>query len=88
MESNSKSIRSNQETERKKIAKDFSSVKLNVPTFLIFVLGMGFFLQTNFDFLTSHFDGYFYNSKGIVVLSLNFKKDILPLIPFCKVMGV
>ena len=40
------------------------------------MLGVGlFFLQTNFDFLTSHFDGiFFYHSKGIVVLSLNFKK--------------
>ena len=37
--------------------------------------GWVFFLQTNFDFLTSHFDGIFlYHSKGIIVLSLNLKK--------------
>ena len=42
----------------------------------IFVLGVGFFfLQTNFDFLTSHFwQNFFYHSKSIVVLSLNLKK--------------
>ena len=40
------------------------------------MLGVGFFfLQTNFDFLTSHFDGIFlYHSKDIVVLSLNLKR--------------
>ena len=41
----------------------------------IFVLGVGFFLQTNFDFLTSHFwRNFFYHSKGIVVLSSNLKR--------------
>ena len=39
----------------------------------IFVLGVVFF-QTNFDFLTSHFDRIcLYHSKGIVVLSLNLQ---------------
>ena len=34
-----------------------------------------FFLQTSFDFLTSHFDGIFkYHSKGIVVLFKFWKK--------------
>ena len=41
----------------------------------VFVLGVGFFLQTNFDFLTSYFWLNFLNhSKGIVVLSSNFKR--------------
>ena len=41
------------------------------------VMGVVFFLQTNFDFLTSHFDGIFlYHSKCIVVLSLNLKKIV------------
>ena len=41
----------------------------------IFVLGVGFFLQTNFDYLTSQFKRDFSNhSKGIVILSLNLQK--------------
>ena len=42
----------------------------------IFVLGVGFFfLQTNFDFLTSHFwRNFLYHSKAMVVLSLNLKR--------------
>ena len=32
------------------------------------------FFQTNIDFLTSHFDGFFlYHSKSIVILSLKLK---------------
>ena len=39
------------------------------------MLGWVFFLQTKFDFLTSHFDGTFlYHLKGIVVLSLKLKR--------------
>ena len=37
--------------------------------------GWVFFLQTNFDFLTSHFDGIFlFHSKVIVVLSCNLRR--------------
>ena len=37
--------------------------------------GWVFFLQTNFDFLTSHFwRNFLYHSKGIVVLSLNLRR--------------
>ena len=40
-----------------------------------FVLGVGFFLQTNFDLLTSRFRPQFlHHSKAIVVLSLNLKR--------------
>ena len=41
-----------------------------------------FFLQTIFDFLT-----FLYHPKGIVVLSSNFKKPILPAISFCQDTG-
>ena len=41
----------------------------------IFLLGVDFFLHTNFDFLTSLFDKIFlYHSKGFVVLSFNLKR--------------
>ena len=42
----------------------------------IFVARGVFFLQTNFDFLNSHFllIFFYYCSKSIVVLSLNLKK--------------
>ena len=54
----------------------------------IFVLGVGFFLQANFDFLTSQFYGVvLYHSEGFIVLSLKLKKK-LPVIIFCTVMGV
>ena len=39
----------------------------------IFVPGLGFFLQTNFAFLTSTLSNCFYHSKGIVVLSLSLR---------------
>ena len=40
------------------------------------MLGVCFFLQTNFDFLTSHFDKVFVknHSKAIVALSSNVKR--------------
>ena len=62
--------------KEKEIKKNFPL--LIVPTFDTKVTeylcsGCVFFLQTNFDFLTSHFDKIFlYQSKAIVVLSLNF----------------
>ena len=54
-----------------------SQCSVFVPTFDTFDLCSGwvFFLQTNFDFLTSHFDGiFFYHSKAIFVLSLSLKR--------------
>ena len=42
----------------------------------IFVLEVAFFLQTKFDFITSHFwwNFFLHHSKGIVFLSLNLRK--------------
>ena len=53
------------------------------------MLGVGFFLQTKFDFLTEIFlTTYFYQPNGIVVLSSNLKKNILPVIIIHKVLRV
>ena len=56
----------------------------------IFVLGMGFFLQINFDFITSHFDGFFYIiSKAILSCpELEFEIIFHRRSFFVKVMGV
>ena len=49
-----------------------------VPTFVTkvteYLCSGWFFLHTNFDSFTSLFDGFFYHSKGIVVLSLNLER--------------
>ena len=61
-----------------------------VPTFVMKVtkyLCSGFFLQTKFEFSTSHFNRIFlHQSKSIVNLSLNLK-DILPKIHFLLSYG-
>ena len=48
---------------------------------------LGFFLRTNFDFLTSHFWRGF-EGKNINVLSLNCLRNISPVIIFRKVLKV
>ena len=52
------------------------------------MLGVGFFLQTNFDFLTSHFWRNFFNNIQKVLLSwAQIWQDISPVIVFVKLWG-
>ena len=53
------------------------------------MLGVVFFLQTNFDFLTSHFRRNFvYHSKGIVVLDLNLKQYFYSSVVYMACAGM
>ena len=54
----------------------------------IFVLGVGFFLQRNFDFLISHFRRNFLYHSKVLLSWAKIRKDISPVIIFRKVMGV
>ena len=55
----------------------------------IFVLGVGFFLQTNFDFLTSNFWRNFLKIIRKLLFSWAWIwKDILPVIIFHKVLNM
>ena len=52
------------------------------------MLVVGFFLQTDFDFLPSHFDKIFKNhSRFLVALRAYNSKDISPVIVFVKLWG-
>ena len=69
------------------------TVDIFVPTFATKVTeylcsGWVFFLQTNFDFLTSHFWRNFFTSFENYCSSAFIWKDFLPVIIFRKVMGV